>query len=163
MPTKYTKNNWLKQVYEEYLGNTVSPATWYRIKEALRDNELEVTSDSLKLAASLKTTFRTSKLPLSRLLHGYLATTTLRGTKTYKGSEVFRELQKIAGYRCANVTIIRWFRDIPKDADGFRFHQSRYYTARELHPVFLRAYAYRQRYGDRHYRFEVETIPMQSA
>lgn len=163
MPIKYTKNNWLKQVYEEYLGVTVSPATWYRIKEALRDNELEVSSDSLKLAASLKTTFRASKLPLSRLLHGYLTATSLQGAKTYKGSEVFRELQKIAGYRCSNVTIIRWFRDIPKDANGFRFNQSRSYSAKELHPVFLRAYAYGQRYGDRRFRFEVETISVQSA
>jgi hypothetical protein len=163
MPMKYTRNNWLKQVYEEYLGHSVSPATWYRIKEALRDNELDITTDSLKLAASLKTTFRASKLPLSQLLDGYLKTTNLHDNTTYKGADVFIELKKIAGFKCSNVTIIRWFRDISKDARGFRFNQLRYYTARELHPIYLRAYAYRHKYGNISYQFEVKTIEVQSA
>lgn len=163
MPIKYTKNNWLKQVYEEYLGHTVSPATWYRIKEALRDNDLDITSDSLKLVASLKTTFRASKLPLSQLLEGYLRTSNLQGNTTYKGSDVLRELKAIAGFRCSNVTIIRWFRNIPKDARGFRFNQLRHYTAKQLHPIYLRAYAYQHKYANRSYPFEVETINLQSA
>lgn len=163
MPIKYTKNNWLKQTYEEYLGYSVSPATWYRIKEALRDNALDITADSLKLAASLKTTFRASKLPLSQLLEGYLKTTNLHNNTTYKGADVFIELKKIAGFKCSHVTIIRWFRDIQKDVRGFRFNQLRYYTARELHPIYLRAYAYRHKYGNISYHFEVETIKVQSA
>lgn len=163
MPIKYTRNNWLKQVYEEYLGHAVSPATWYRIKEALRDNALDITTDSLKLAASLKTTFRASKLPLTQLLEGYLKTSNLQHNTTYKGADVFTELKKIAGFKCSNVTIIRWFRDIPKDVRGFRFNQLRYYTARELHPVYLRAYAYRHKYGTGSFQFEVETIEVQSA
>lgn len=163
MPIKYTRNNWLKQVYEEYLGHSISPATWYRIKEALRNNGLDITTDSLKLAASLKTTFRASKLPLSQLLEGYLKTSNLQHNTTYKGADVFTELKKIAGFKCSNVTIIRWFRDIPKDVRGFRFNQLRHYTARELHPIYLRAYAYRHKYGTGSCQFEVETIDVQSA
>ena len=158
MPIKYTKNNWLKRVYEDYLGSNVSLATWYRIKQALRDNNLEVTLDSLKLIASLKLSFKDSKLPLTPLLSGYLKTTNLKNMKTYKGSDVFAELKHIAGLKCSSVTIIRWFRDVAKDGQGFRFNQERYYTAQELHPVYLRAYVYRHKYGAARYELTQKTI-----
>lgn len=163
MPIKYTRNNWLKQSYEEYLGVTISLSTWYRVKAALKDNDLPVSPDSLKLAANLRAIFKDSNLRLSELLNGYLNISNLTPNKTYKGADVFTELKKIAGFKCSDETIIRWFRDIPKDAKGFRFNQLRHYTARELHPVYLRAYAYRHKYGTRAYQFAVETIEVQSA
>jgi hypothetical protein len=163
MPIKYTRNNWLKRVYEDYLGYSISQASWYRIKQVLRDNDLTVTVDSLKLLASLKLSFKDAKLPLSGLLSGYLATTNLKNNRTYKGCDVFRELKNIAGVKCSAVTIIRWFRDIRKDAHGFRFNQERYYTAEELHPIYLRAYVYRHKYGAARYQFTVETIDIKPA
>lgn len=163
MPIKYTKNNWLKQSYEEYLGQVISIATWYRVKAALKDNDLPISPDSLKLAASLKTIFKDSKLPLADLLNGYLKTSNLKANQTYKGTDVFRELKQITGVRCSDVTIIRWFRDIKQDARGFRFSRERQYSATELHPIYLRAYAYKNKYGSHKYQFSAKTINIKTA
>lgn len=152
MSVTYTKNNWLKNTYQDYVGYTISPATWYRIKSAMRENDLPLSVDSVKLVASIKTRFKDSKLGIATLLHGYLQATKLDKHGTYKGEDVFLELKKIAGLRCSDVTIIRWFRDIPKDKNGFRFSRTRSYAPSELHPVYLRAYYYQKHYGSKPHR-----------
>ena len=152
----YTKNNWLKLTYQEYVGHVISPATWYRIKNAMRENDLPVSVDSVKFVASLKAKFKDSKLNISNLLHGYLQSVNLDRHASYKGEDVFAELKKIAGFRCQDVTIIRWFRDIPKDKNGCRFSRTRSYTASELHPVYLRAYYYQKHYASQPHRISVK-------
>jgi hypothetical protein len=146
MKAKYTKNNHLKITYEEFLGSETSISTWYRIKQSMRTVGLEINHDNLKIVASMKLLFEDSKLPLEQILQAYLEATSIYKDKVFLGKDLFKKLKEIAGNRCSEVTIIRWFFDVPKDSHGFRFNQKRQYKGVEIYQVFIRAISYKKRY-----------------
>lgn len=145
MSKKYTKNIHLKNTYQDYLGEKISIATWYRVKSAMRFNGLEINPESLKIVSDLKRLFPETKLSLESLLSAYLEATTLHSNEIFSGKELFNALKQCAGYQCSDVTIIRWFRDVPKDSEGNRFNRTRKYKATEIYHIFIRAIAYRKR------------------
>ena len=146
-----TENLRLKAFFERSLDvETISLATWYRIKEAMKQNDLNIEKEDLKLVASIKKSFKGSNIPLAELIRGYLESTIhLRKSNGFRGDVVFLELKSITGHNCANTTITRWFKNIKADENGHKFSAERIYKAVELYPIYLRAYSYKSKYSNR--------------
>lgn len=146
MTIRPTENQYLKLFLERKLNKDVSPANWYRIKQALKFNGVAVNEESLLIVAEIKTRLGNTKLSLIDLINGYFQSIKYL-QHGVKGSTVLKELRNIAGEHCAETTITRWFGHIPKDKKGLRFSGDRTYTPLDLYPVYLRAHAYRAKHG----------------
>jgi len=146
---KNAQNQFLKTYFEHKTETTISRSTWYRIKTAMIENDLAVTIDNIDIVIAIKKQFPDNKLSLVNLLKGYLNAIQYSKNKTGKkcsGETLFQELRTIVGLRCDESTIIRWFKDVKADSNGYRFNRKRKYEFKEVYQVYLRAYAYVHRY-----------------
>lgn len=146
MTIRPTENQYLKLFLERKLNKSISPASWYRIKQALRFNDVAVDEQSLLIVVEIKSKLGNTKLSLIDLINGYFESTKYLQNGV-KGSKALEELRTITGEECATTTITRWFNHVPKDKNGLRFSNNRTYTPFDLYPVYLRAYAYRAKHG----------------
>lgn len=144
-----SSNQFLKRYFETKVGQGISRSTWYRIKSAMTDNKLGVTIDNVDIVIAIKKQFPGSKISLSNLLTGYLNAikySNEKVSKRYTGEQLFRELKSIAGFRCDDSTIVRWFRDVKTVPPGNKFSRTRVYEFKDVYQVYLRAYSYANRY-----------------
>jgi hypothetical protein len=146
MTIRPTENQYLKLFLERKLNKNISPANWYRIKQALKFNDVAVDEESLLIVAEIKSRLGNTRLSLIDLINGYFESTKYLQCGV-KGSTALKELKTIVGEHCDKSTITRWFSHIPKDKNGLRFSADRTYTPLDLYPVYLRAHAYRAKHG----------------
>jgi hypothetical protein len=140
---KRVLNNLLKFEYETLTGQKISIATWYRVKNAITENKLEVNLDTIRLVASIKNSVTKSKIDLNNVINIYITISNFEPNAKFKGSNVFRDIQKITQNKCSNRTILRWFSSVPKDSKGYRFNSDRFYSPKELQSVFIKACSFK--------------------
>ncbi len=139
------KNNQAKAYFEIHYQSSISDRNWYRIKRSLRESNLEINQDNLKMIANLKKKADYTKLSLNQLIYCQQQAQTVVNKKVFiKGELVYQELQKISQNQAHRTTILRWFKSVGQK-DGKYFDENRNYKVDELVPVFASAFLYVQK------------------
>ncbi|MBW4505121.1 MAG: hypothetical protein KME64_01160 [Scytonematopsis contorta HA4267-MV1] len=136
-----TFNARLKAFFELKYGKPISDRSWYRIKSDIRVLGLEVSLETIDMAADLKKKTMFLKLPLFILMEQYLAAINDTKNIVVHGEECFKYLQKLTEGKAHKTTIIRWFSAV-EPVNNRHFDKNRKYTGRELIPVVLAARLY---------------------
>lgn len=129
----------LKSYYESILGRDISNTTWWRVKQILKAQHLEVESNTLKTLAHIKKQCKkTVFTPIAFTAIYNKVTDLVQKKPVYSGKDIdfiIRNRLQINPHRS---TIFRWFQDNLQE--GFSLKKS--YRSADLLPVFLSAYIY---------------------
>ena len=117
-----------KKYLEKNLGNSISNATYYRIKMIMKNQNLDFSKSNLELVANLKIELKKHRIPLEIGLSYYLKIADRY--EKISGIDLYSYLKKLTNAH--RTTIIRWIDDFNPD----KIYQS------ELSKIMLSAFIY---------------------
>lgn len=127
--------------YELLIGR-VSDSHWFRVRQLLKQQNLELTPKNVQFFAELKKLMPRSALGVVGLIESYRKADELlsKSNRNYKGAEILGILQQY-GVKPHQTTVSRWFRPI----GGYR--KEREYSPDKVKNLLIQAFLYKAQFS----------------